>query len=127
MPYEIVNNKRSKSVIRVVGNTATPINLSTLSTGSDETITAASITHISAQSDGAWKIYRGNNANTAQTSVLVIDLTGGGNVDWPLAQYDISIANNSTANIFVTNTGTGGTLLLTVSKTATFDPALIGL
>ena len=96
MPYEIVNNKRSKSVIRVVGNTATPINLSTLSTGSDETITAASITHISAQSDGAWKIYRGNNANTAQTAVLVIDLTGGGNVDWPLAQYDISIANNST-------------------------------
>jgi hypothetical protein len=57
----------------------------------------------------------------------VIDLTGGGNVDWPLAQYDISIANNSSSNIFVTNSGTGGTLLLTVSKTATFDPALIGL
>jgi hypothetical protein len=123
MPYEIVNNKRSKSVIRVVGNTATPINLSTLSTGSDETVTAASITHISSQSDGAWKIYRGDNTS----GVLVLDLTGGGNVDWPLAQYDISIANTSTSNIYVTNSGTGGTLLLTVSKTATYNPALTGL
>ena len=123
MPYEIVNNKRSKSVIRVVGNTATPINLSTLSTGSDETVTNASITHVTAQSDGAWKVYRGDSAS----GILVIDLTGGGNTDWPLAQYDISIANTSSSNIFVTNSGTGGTLILTVSKTATYNPALTGL
>jgi len=123
MPYEIVNNKRSKSVIRVVGNTATPINLSTLAAGSDETVTNASITHVTAQSDGAWKVYRGNSAS----DVLVLDLTGAGNVDWPLAQYDITIANNSSSNIFVTNSGTGGTLILTVSKTATYNPALTGL
>lgn len=123
MPYEIVNNKRSKSVVRVVGNTATPINLSTLSAASDETVTAASITHVTSQSDGAWKIYRGDNTS----GVLVLDLTGAGNVDWPLAQYDISIANNATSNIFVTNSGTGGTLILTVSKTATYNPALTGL
>jgi hypothetical protein len=123
MPYEIVNNKRSKSVVRVVGNTATPINLSTLSAASDETVTAASITHVTAQSDGAWKIYRGDNTS----GVLVIDLTGAGNTDWPLAQYDITIANNATSNIFVTNSGTGGTLILTVSKTATYNPALTGL
>lgn len=123
MPYEIVNNKRSKSVIRVVGNTATPINLSTLAAGSDETVTNASITHVTAQSDGAWKVYRGDSTS----GVLVIDLTGAGNTDWPLAQYDISIANSSSSNIFVTNSGTGGTLLLTVSKTATYNPALTGL
>jgi len=123
MPYEIVNNKRSKSVVRVVGNTATPINLSTLSAASDETVTAASIAHVTAQSDGAWKIYRGDNTS----GVLVIDLTGAGNTDWPLAQYDITIANNATSNIFVTNSGTGGTLILTVSKTATYNPALTGL
>lgn len=70
MPYEIVNNKRSKSVVRVVGNTATPINLSTLSAASDETVTAASITHVTSQSDGAWKIYRGDNTS----GVLVLDL-----------------------------------------------------
>jgi len=27
MPYEVINNKRSKSVIRVVGNTATNVTL----------------------------------------------------------------------------------------------------
>jgi hypothetical protein len=123
MPYEIVNNKRSKSVIRVVGNTATPINLSTLAAGSDETVTNASITHVTAQSDGAWKVYRGDSTS----GVLVIDLTGAGNTDWPLAQYDIAIANSSSSNIFVTNSGTGGTLILTVSKTATYNPALTGL
>jgi hypothetical protein len=123
MPYEIVNNKRSKSVIRVVGNTATPINLTTLAAGSDETVTNASITHVTAQSDGAWKVYRGDSTS----GVLVIDLTGAGNTDWPLAQYDIAIANSSSSNIFVTNSGTGGTLILTVSKTATYNPALTGL
>ena len=123
MPYEIVNNKRSKSVIRVVGNTATPINLTTLAAGSDETVTNASITHVTAQSDGAWKVYRGDSTS----GTLVLDLTGAGNTDWPLSQYDISIANSSSSNIFVTNSGTGGTLILTVSKTATYNPALTGL
>jgi hypothetical protein len=78
---------------------------------------------VTAQSDGAWKVYRGDSTS----GVLVIDLTGAGNTDWPLAQYDISIANSSSSNIFVTNSGTGGTLLLTVSKTATYNPALTGL
>lgn len=123
MPYEIVNNKRSKSVIRVVGNTATTISLSSLSTGADETVTDASISHIMSQSDGAWKVYRGNNTS----GELVLDLTGGGNCDWPLAQYDISIANTSTANIHVTNSGAGGTLILVVSKVATYNPALTGM
>ena len=123
MPYEIVNNKRSKSVIRVVGNTPTPINLTTLAAGSDETVTNASITHVTAQSDGAWKVYRGDSTS----GTLVLDLTGAGNTDWPLSQYDISIANSSSSNIFVTNSGTGGTLILTVSKTATYNPALTGL
>jgi len=123
MPYEIVNNKRSKSVIRVVGNTATTISLSSLSTGADETVTDASISHVMSQSDGAWKVYRGNNTS----GELVLDLTGGGNCDWPLAQYDIAIANSSSSNIHVTNSGAGGTLILVVSKVATYNPALTGM
>ncbi len=123
MSYEIVNNKRSKSVIRVVGNTSTLITLSALSAGVDETVTNASISHVMSQSDGAWKVYRGNDA----TGELVLDLTGGGNCDWPLAQYDIAIANTSSANIYVTNSGTGGTLLLVVSKVTTYSPALTGM
>lgn len=123
MSYEIVNNKRSKSVIRVVGNTATTISLGSLSASADETITNASISHVMSQSDGAWKVYRGNDTN----GELVLDLTGGGNCDWPLAQYDIAIANNSSSNIHVTNSGTGGTLILVVSKIATYSPALTGM
>jgi hypothetical protein len=41
--------------------------------------------------------------------------------------YDIAIANTSTANIYVTNSGAGGTLILSLSKTATFNPSLTDL
>ena len=124
MSYEIVNNKRSKSTIRVTGNSATTIQLSQLSTGADETITSVSISHVMSQSDGAWKVYRADSAVDAN---LVLDLTGAGNVDWPLSQYDITIANNSTSNLHITNSGTGGTLILSVSKSATYSPALTGM
>jgi hypothetical protein len=122
MPYEILNSKRSKSTIRVTANTATRVNLVSLSTDTaTETITGASITHVMSSSDGFWKVYRGND----NTGTLVLDLQGGN--DFPLAQYDISIANTSTANIFVTNSGSGGTLILSLSKTAIYNPPLTDL
>ena len=122
MPYEILNSKRSKSTIRVTGNTATRVNLESLSTNqTTEIITGAAITHVMSTSDGFWKVYRGNDA----TGNLVLDLPNGN--DYPLAQYDIVIANTSTANIYVTNSGAGGTLILSLSKTATFTPPLTDL
>jgi hypothetical protein len=122
MPYEILNSKRSKSIIRVTGNTATRINLTSLSTNeSTETITGASITHVISASDGFWKVYRGND----NTGTLVLDLPDGS--DLPLAQYDITVANTPAANIYVTNSGTGGTLILSLSKTATYNPPLTDL
>lgn len=122
MPYEILNSKRSKSTIRVTGNTATRVNLESLSTNTTtEIITGAAITHVMSTSDGFWKVYRGNDA----TGNLVLDLPNGN--DYPLAQYDIVIANTSTANIYVTNSGSGGTLILSLSKTATFTPPLTDL
>lgn len=122
MPYEILNSKRSKSIIRVTGNTATRVDLTSLSTNqSTETITGAAITQVLSTSDGFWKVYRGND----NTGTLILDLPGGN--DWPLAQYDIAIANTSTANIYVTNSGTGGTLILSLSKTATYNPPLTDL
>jgi hypothetical protein len=123
MPHEIVNNKRSKSVIKVVGNNAITVTLSSLSASADETITNASISHVMSQSDGAWKVYRGDSTS----GELVLDLTGAGNCDWPLAQYDIAIANTSSANIHITNSGAGGTLILVVSKISTYSPALTGM
>ena len=121
MPYEVINNKRSKSVIRVVGNTATNVTLAGLSTGADETVTGATISGIHSSTDGVWRIYRGNST----AGVLVLELFGENSL--PLTQYDISVANTSTSNLHITNSGTGGTMILSISKIATYSPALTGI
>ena len=77
-------------------------------------------TIIVATDGGRWKIYRGNDA----TGVLIMTLGDG--ADFPLSQYDIAIANSATANIYVTNTGADGTLILQVTKTATYSTGLTG-
>lgn len=123
MAYEIINAKRSKSTITVVGNTATLITLDEMlkapvASPATEIITSASIASVISSSDGFWRIYRGDNTSGA----LVLELQGNNNL--PLYQNDITIANSANANIYVTNSGAGGTLILQVSKTATFtvDP-----
>ena len=114
MALEIVNSKRSKSVIRVTGNTATRINLNQLSVNTSiETITGASITHLTSSTDGKWIVYRDDG-------VGVPILTFFGENDIPFAQYDMSVSSNASSNIYVTNSGTDGTLILVVSKTATY-------
>jgi hypothetical protein len=120
MPTTITNSKRSKSVIRITGNTATRVNLNQLSTNtSTELVAAAEITHITTSTDGKWIVYRGNDA----TGEPVLTLFGENDV--PFAQYDISIAGaNTGANLYFTNSGTDGTLVVVLSKTATYtiDP-----
>ena len=119
MPYEIVNAKRSKSTITVVGNTATLIALSSLSTNTEtETITSASIGAVASTTDGYWRVYRGNNTS----GTLVLELKDNNYL--PFTQTDIAVANGATSNIYVTNSGTGGTLILQVSKTATYTTDL---
>jgi hypothetical protein len=115
MAYEIVNSNRSKSVIRITGNTATLVTLSQLSSNANnETVTSASISQLFSSTDGVWSIYRGDNTS----GTLVLELNGENAL--PLIQSDIAIANNSTANLYITNSGTLGTLILQVSKTATY-------
>lgn len=120
MPTTITNSKRSKSVIRITGNTSTRINLSELSTNTTtELVANAEITHVTSSTDGKWIVYRGNDA----TGEKVLSLFGENDV--PFAQYDVSIAGaNTGANLFFTNSGTDGTILLILSKTATYtiDP-----
>ena len=122
---DITNTLRSRSVIRIVNTAANDnavITLANLSANSAlETVSQAAITHvISTSNSGRWKIYRGNDA----TGVLIMTLGDG--ADFPLSQYDIAIANTPTANIFVTNTGADGTLILQVTKTATYTTGLTG-
>ena len=122
---DIINTLRSRSIIRIVNTAAndnTVITLANLSANSSlETVSQAAITHIISTSNaGRWKIYRGNDA----TGVLIMTLGDG--ADFPLSQYDIAIANTPTANIFVTNSGADGTLILQVTKTATYSQGLTG-
>lgn len=122
MAYEIVNTLRSRSVLRVTGNTATRINLSQLSVNTQiETVETASINHVISSTDGIWRVYRGNDA----TGTLILELFDG--TDLPLNTYDISFANSSTSNIYVTNSGTGGTLVLSLTKQASYNPPLEGI
>ena len=115
MPYDISNSNRSKSIIRVVGNTATLIALSELSSNANnETITSASISQVFSSTDGTWSIYRGDNAS----GVLVMQLNGENAL--PLSLSDIVVANGAASNIYVTNSGTLGTLIIQLSKTATY-------
>jgi hypothetical protein len=123
MSYNIVNARRSKSVITVTGNTATRINLSALSTEptaspATEVVTSATISTVISSTDGVWTVYRGNDAS----GVVVLQLVG--NNFLPLTQGDIAISNTSTSNIYVTNSGTAGTLILQVSKTADYSTPL---
>jgi hypothetical protein len=116
MAYEIINTLRSRSIIRVTGNTATRINLSALSANSSlETVNSASLTHVITATDGKWIIYRGNDANGA----VLLSLFGSN--DLPLSVYDVALANGATSNIFVTNSGTDGSLIMQFSKVATYS------
>lgn len=119
MSYEIINSMRSRSTIRITGNTATRINLVSLSSNSNnEIVNAADIAQASGVTDGVWRIYRGNDA----TGELILELPAFSH--YQFYEFDASLANNNTSNIYVTNSGTAGTMILQLSKRATYitDP-----
>jgi len=116
MAYEIINTLRSRTVIRVTGNTATRINLTQFSANSSlETVNSASLTHVITTTDGKWVIYRGNDAS----GPVLLSLFGQN--DLQLSVYDVSFANGATSNIYVTNSGTDGSLIMQFSKVATYS------
>jgi len=118
MAYEITHINKQKSLIRIVGGDDARINLSQLARNSGETVQSAAISIASGVSDGHWHVYRGNDAN----GVLVLELPAFSH--YAMGEFDFELANNATSNIYVNNTGTAGTILIQVSKTSTFNPAL---
>jgi len=121
MPYEISNSLRTKSTIRIVGTGNTRVNLSQLVASSAETVQSADIAQVSGVTDGTWKVYRGNDA----TGVLVLELPAFSH--FIFSDIDTSLSNNSTSNVFVTNSGNVGTLMIQMSKSSTFNPPQTGL
>ena len=123
MPFEIINAVRAKSTIRVVGGAAnTHINLSALSAQTGETVTAAAIAQVSTSTNGIFRIYRGNNA----AGTLILELPSAA-TNLVFYEYDITLANSATSNVFIEHTGTAGTLIMQLAKTATYTPALEGM
>jgi hypothetical protein len=122
MPFEIINAVRAKSTIRIVGGAAnTAINLNTLSAQTGETVTEAAIAQVSASTNGIYRIYRGNNSS----GTLILEISTP--INLVLYEYDITFANSATANIWVEHTGTAGSLIMQVTKSATYSPALTGM
>ena len=123
MPLEIINAVRAKSTIRLVGGAAnTHINLSDLSAQTGETVSAAAIAQVSTSTNGIFRIYRGNNT----AGNLILELASA-STNLVLYEYDITFANNATQNVFIEHTGTAGTLVMQLAKTATYSPALTGM
>lgn len=118
MAYEITHINKQKSLIRIVGGDDARINLSQLARNSGETVQSAAISIASGVTDGHWHVYRGNDAS----GVLILELPAFSH--YAFGEFDVEIANNSTSNIYVNNTGTAGTILIQVSKTSIFNPAL---
>ena len=129
MPFEILNSVRAKSVIRVTGGAAnTQINLNQLSAQTDETVTDATIAQVSATTNGIYRIYRGTSTSggaAPASGTLIMEITSP--VNFVFYEYDITLANNSTSNVFIEHTGTAGTLIMQLSKGATYSPALTGM
>jgi hypothetical protein len=123
MPFEIINAVRAKSTIRIVGGVAnTHINLSALSAQTGETVSAAAIAQVSTSTNGIFRIYRGNNG----AGTLILELPSAA-TNLVFYEYDITLANSATSNVFIEHTGTAGTLIMQLTKTATYTPALEGM
>lgn len=121
MSYEIVNSKRSKSLVRIVGGgnaSNTLITLSSLAKDATETVQTASIAQASGVTDGVWRVYRGND----HTGELILELPSFSH--YVFYEFDINLSNNSTSNVFVRNSGNTGTMVLQLAKTATYSTDL---
>ena len=131
MPFEIINAVRAKSTIRIVGGASnTQINLVNLSANTTiENVTSAAIAQVSTSTNGIFRIYRGTSTTggaTPTSNTLILELPSAA-TNLVLYEYDITFANNATQNVFIEHTGTAGTLVMQLAKTATYTPALEGM
>ena len=117
MAYEIVNTLRSSSFIRVTGAGLANVSLSELAASANETVTSASIKRLYYSTNAVIYIYRNGN-------VPIAELAGSGTIR--LDESGFSIANTSTGSINV-NISTAGTLIMELTKEATYTTPLTGI
>jgi len=115
MAYEITNALRSTSIIRVVDGTAT-IPVANLAVNANEVVSSASIKRVMWSTNGTITIVR----NTQP----ILTLHGSG--DMRLSDSGHSIANNATSDLVIT-VSTSGSVVLEVTKQATYTTPLEGM
>jgi hypothetical protein len=116
MSYEIINARRGTSIIRAEAPGTYTITLSALSTNTSiETVTDASIKRLNWSSNGYISIGRGATPNN------MLSLYNSGEMRFD--DFGYSMANGSTGNIVVTVV-TGGSVVMEVSKVATYSTDL---
>lgn len=113
MPYEIINSIKNVSIIRVVDAGTATITLNDLRANATiETVSSANIKRLTWSTNGNIQIVRGG--------VPILALHNAG--EMRLSDFGYSIANNNTQSIVVTIT-TGGSIVLEISKAATYNVA----
>lgn len=111
MALEITNSLRGPSIIRCVEPGTYTISLASLAKNSViETVTSADIKRVTWSTNGSITVVRNI------TPVLSLQNAGEMRFD----EFGHSIANNNTSNVVVT-IATGGTLVMELSKQATFS------
>jgi hypothetical protein len=114
MAFEYINTLRSASIARVI-DAGTTIALANLSTGANETVTAASIRKVAWSTSGYISITR--------NGAPVLNLHNSGSIQFD--DLNTTLANNSTQPIVVV-INTGGFVILELTKEATYANSLIG-
>lgn len=111
MPFEITNTLRGSSIVRVVDAGTYTITLNNLrANATTETVTEADIRHLKWSTNGHIRIVR--------NSVPLLALHNGGSMDFD--DYGHAISNNNTQSVVI-EIVTGGTLILELSKVATYN------
>jgi len=116
MPFEITNTQRSASIIRVADSGTTTVSLANLAVDANETVSAANIRRLTWSTNGNIQIIR--------NSVPVLMLHNSGTM--MLDELNHSVANNNTQPIVIT-INTGGSIVMEVTKTASYATPLTGL
>ena len=119
MAFEITNQLRSPSIIRVEGASTVNVNISQLSTNTAlETVVSANIKRIAWSTGDSISIGRHGASNTLITLATLFN-SGQMNFD----ELGTTLANTNTGNVTVT-INTSGTVILEVSKNTTYSTDL---
>ena len=116
MPFEITNTQRSASIIRVVDSGTATVSLANLSFDANEIVSAANIKRLTWSTNGNIQIIR--------NSIPILMLHNSGTM--LLDELNHSVANSSASSIVIT-IATGGSIVMEVSKTATYANVLTGM